>query len=226
MANVQRSPAQGTLARKLASTIYDATLARGAMRLRGDPAPDEHLALATLSRLAEESPDSMRAVLRDREKARALIFCVGASEVVAGEISQAGPAWLRVFDAARSATVDSILSEMRCDLGSVATRGDAARELSLFKRRIFFRIAIADLTGHIDVNDTMMLMSRLADECIRAAFGMAMRLHADRAREAGEFCVLAMSKLGASELNLSSDIDLVYIFNPAAPGEGSIGAAA
>ena len=225
MANVQPLRPPSPLARKLASTIDDAALARGAIRLARDRTPDEQLALATLSSLAEESPDSMRAVLGDREKARELIFCVGASEIVAGEISQAGPEWLRMFDSARSATVDSILSEMRCNLASAATRGDAARELSLFKRRVFFRIAIADLIGHIEVNDTMLLMSRLADECIRAAFGVAIRLTGDRARDAGEFCVLAMGKLGAGELNLSSDIDLVYIFNPPAPGEGGIAAA-
>ncbi len=167
----------------------------------------------------------MRETLSDRKKARELIFCLGSSEIVASEISQAGPEWLRMFDAARGATIDSILSEMRCDLGAAETRADAARELSLFKRSIFFRIAVADLIRHIDVTGTMLLMSRLADECIRAAFGMALRLTGDRAREAGEFCVLAMGKLGASELNLSSDIDLVYIFNPPAPEQGSIAAA-
>ena len=71
----------------------------------------------------------------------------------------------------------------------------------------------------------MLLMSRLADECIRAACGSALRLVGERASEAGEFCVLAMGKLGASELNLSSDIDLVYIFDPHAPGAGGIAAA-
>ncbi len=213
------------LARKLESTIEDATLARRALRLVQDHAADEQLALATLLKLAEESPPSMCEVLADRKKARDLIFCLGASEIVDAEISQAGPEWLRMFDSARTETADSLLTEMRCDLSTVSTRADAARELSLFKRRIFFRIAIADLIGHIDVKRTMLLMSRLADECLRAAFGMALRLVGERAHEAGEFCVLAMGKLGASELNLSSDLDLVYIFNPPAPGEGSIGAA-
>ncbi len=226
MARVQRLPAAlGGLARKLETTIEDATLARRAARLVQEHAADAQLALATLLKLAEESPTSMREALADRKQARDLIFCLGASEIVAGEISQAGPDWLRMFDSARTETVDSLLTEMRCDLSAVSTRADAARELSLFKRKIFFRIAVADLIGQIDVKRTMLLMSRLADECIRAAFGMALRLVGERAREAGEFCVLAMGKLGASELNLSSDIDLVYIFSPPSPGEGSIAAA-
>ena len=226
MATVPRLPAAlSGLARKLGETIDDAALARRAARLVQDHAADGQLALATLMKLAEESPPSMREVLGDRKQARDLIFCLGASEVVAAEISQAGSEWLRMFDSARTETADSLLTEMRCDLGDVSTRPDAARELSLFKRRIFFRIAVADLIGLIDVTRTMFLMSRLADECIRAACGAAVRLVGERAPEAGEFCVLAMGKLGASELNLSSDIDLVYIFHPPAPGEGGIAAA-
>ncbi len=190
-----------------------------------DYAADGQLALATLMKLAEESPPSMCAALADRNQARDLILCLGASEVVAAEIAQAGPQWLRMFEAARTETADSMLTEMRCDLSAVETRAEAARELSLFKRRIFFRIAVADLIGQIDVKRTMLLMSRLADECIRAACGIALRLVGERASEAGEFCVLAMGKLGASELNLSSDIDLVYIFDPPAPGAGGIAAA-
>ena len=130
-----------------------------------------------------------------------------------------------LFASARAETADSILSAMRCDPVAADSRASAARALTKFNRRIFLRIAIADLTGRIKVESTMLLMSRLADECIRAAYELALRFAGPRAHEAGQFCVLAMGKLGASELNLSSDIDLVYIFDPPAPGEGSIAAA-
>ena len=130
-----------------------------------------------------------------------------------------------MFDAARTETEDSLLREMSCDLSAVGTRADAARDLSLFKRRIFSASRSQISIGPSDVKRTMLLMSRLADECIRAACAMALRLVGERAPEAGEFCVLAMGKLGASELNLSSDLDLVYIFDSPAPGEGGIAAA-
>jgi glutamate-ammonia-ligase adenylyltransferase len=157
--------------------------------------------------------------------ARDLVFCLGASEIVASEMSQARTEWLALFTSARSETTDSILAAMRCDFDAVDSRADAARALTRFNRGIFLRIAIADLIGRSQVEGTMLLMSRLADECIRTAFSMATALLGERAREAGEFCVLAMGKLGASELNLSSDIDLVYIFNAPASGEGSVAAA-
>ena len=119
MSAVQQMPAAfSTLARKLESTLENATLAGRAMRIVHDHAADEQLALATLSRVAEESPSAMREALDDREFARDLIFCLGASEIVAGEMSQAGGEWLRLFASARGETADSILGAMRCDLGA------------------------------------------------------------------------------------------------------------
>ncbi len=226
MATVQRfPPAMSGLARNLEAKIGDPRLARRALALAEKNAADPQLALATIVKLAEESASSMRDALGDPEKARCLIFCLGASETVAAEISNSGAGWLPVFDSARTETADSMLSQMRCDLSGVETRAKLAGKLSEFKRRIFFKISIADLARQIDVKQTMLLMSRLADECVRAAFGAALRLAGERAGEAGEFCVLAMGKLGANELNLNSDLDLVYIFNPATDGGGSIAAA-
>src|ERR1700676_2717943 len=151
MATVQELPAAlSDLVRKLAATIDDASLARRTARLVRDHAADEQLALATMLKLAEESPSSMREALSDSKKARELIICLGASEIVASEVSQAGSEWLRVFDSARTETSDSLLSQMRCVLSGPGTRADAARQLSDFKRRIFLKIAIADLTGQIN----------------------------------------------------------------------------
>jgi glutamate-ammonia-ligase adenylyltransferase len=226
MATVHHSSgAPNATARALDQKIGDARLARRAVGLIQKYAADEQLALASIQRLSEQSAASMREALSDPAKARDLIFCLGASETVAVELSLMGADWLRVFESARNETADSMLSQMRCDLGGAATRADAARQLSEFKRRIFLKIAVADLTARIDVKRTMLLMSRLADECIRSAFGAAVRLSGKRASEAGEFCVIAMGKLGANELNLSSDLDLVYIYNPPTGSSGSIAAA-
>ena len=219
------STSMGGLVRNLAERIGDARAARRVLGLVRKHAADEQLALATIVKLAEDSEESMRDALEDRECVRDLIFCVGASEVVAAELSLVGPGWLWAFDSARTENADSMLTQMRCDLGAVSGRAEAARQLSDFKRGVFLKIAVADLLGRIDVRSTMLLMSRLADECVRAAFGAALRLAGESAREVGEFCVLAMGKLGASELNLSSDIDLVYIFKAPASGEGSVAAA-
>lgn len=215
----------GDLSRGLEDKIGDARAARRALALAEKYAADERLALATMVRLADEAPESMRYCLQDPERGRALAIAAGGSEIIATELTRAGAGWFPVFEDARTESADSILSQMRCDLSAIAERAEAVRVLTEFKRSIFLKIAIADLTRRIDVNGTMSLMSRLADECIRAAFGFAIRTMGDRAAEAGEFCVLAMGKLGAGELNLSSDIDLVYIYKALPAGDGSVAAA-
>jgi glutamate-ammonia-ligase adenylyltransferase len=211
----------GSLEQKLGDRRHAAR----ARRLARTHAADEQLALASLTRLAEESASDAAEILGRDGQARALLLCLGASEVIATELSAAGPGWRRAFEDALSQTGDTLVSEMRCDLAEVESREDAIAALSAFKRRMFLRIAIGDLTGALDVSATMAVMSRLADECIRSAFGAAKRLMGAQAGELDRFCVLAMGKLGAGELNLSSDIDLVYVIDAPGSGDGAVAAA-
>src|ERR1022692_394753 len=108
MATVQRLPASlNRLARQFEAKIGDARLARRTMRLIQTHAADQQLALATISKLAEESATAIRTALSDASRSRDLIFCVGASEIVAAEISNAGAQWLEIFESARTETADS-----------------------------------------------------------------------------------------------------------------------
>ncbi len=213
------------LARELGQKLGDARLGATALGLAEELAADGRLALASMLKLAEEAAAPLRELLQSAERARPLVFCLGASEVVAAELCAAGPGWAAMFDSASTESADSLMGRMRCELDGLGGRAEAARALAQFKRRMFFRVLVADLTRRMDVTETMAVMSRLADECIRAALGAALGLLGARARAAGEFCVLAMGKLGANELNLSSDVDLVYLFE--APGStGGYAAAA
>src|SRR5260370_18432256 len=124
-----------------------------------------------------------------------------------------GPRWLEFFRAARGASVESVDSAIRFTAGASADRQEAARRLGEFKLCLFLEMAIADLLGRFDVAATMRAMSRLADECIAAALACAWLIVGRKAPAVGGFCVLGMGKLGAQELNLSSDIDLIYVFD-------------
>ncbi len=94
-----------------------------------------------------------------------------------------------------------------------------ARRLRRFRRRQMMRIVWRDLSRRAHLSETLEELSELADLSIQR--GLA-RLHRwaeerwgtprDRQGEAQELVVLAMGKLGARELNLSSDIDLILTF--------------
>ncbi|AHF02617.1 glutamine-synthetase adenylyltransferase [Marichromatium purpuratum 984] len=94
-----------------------------------------------------------------------------------------------------------------------------ARALRLFRRREQVRIVWRDLSGEGALEEVLEDLSELADCCIRQALGKLqdwtraeLGVPCDAEGRALEMVVLAMGKLGARELNLSSDIDLIFAF--------------
>jgi glutamate-ammonia-ligase adenylyltransferase len=204
------------LADRLAQSLGNDALATSTLRVVRERAPDERLALAFLLRLAESSSAGLADLLRDPTWASDLIFCLGGSELIGAGLSTMDSEWVSFFSDARAPVMTALLESIRFDGVAANDRHEVARILGDWKARAFIRIAIGDLLGRLSVTDTMTAMSHLADECIRGALDAALRLLPAQAGPAGEFCVLAMGKLGAGELNLSSDIDLMYLF--AGPG--------
>jgi glutamate-ammonia-ligase adenylyltransferase len=95
------------------------------------------------------------------------------------------------------------------------------------KRESALLIALADVGGLWDVVAATEALTRFADAAVRAALAFLLRtraragllaLDADAADiESGSgLVVLALGKHGARELNYSSDIDLIVLFDPAA----------
>jgi glutamate-ammonia-ligase adenylyltransferase len=207
------APELRDLAAQLARLLGNSRLAAAATAAVAHRAPDERLALATLLKLGEDSPAELKVALADEALASDLALCVGGSEIVAQGLGAMGPHWLEFFRAACGASAESLYSSIRFDAGPSADRQEAALRLGEFKQRLFLHIAIADLVGRLDVVATMRAMSRLADECIVAALACARLIAGRKAPVTNGFCVLGMGKLGAEELNLSSDIDLIYVFD-------------
>src|SRR5579863_9126480 len=162
-------PASGRLAERIGQLIGDDAITASTLASVREHAPDERLALAFLLQLAEQSPGDLRDALSDRARASDLVFCFGASELIGAGLRGIGPGWATFFDQARAQADNAPAQPFTFDAGGIADRHAAARALGDFKSRIFLRIAIADLLGRLSVIGTMAAMSRLADECIRAA---------------------------------------------------------
>ncbi|MGD0116766.1 MAG: bifunctional [glutamate--ammonia ligase]-adenylyl-L-tyrosine phosphorylase/[glutamate--ammonia-ligase] adenylyltransferase [Candidatus Binatus sp.] len=208
-----QSPQLAVLAQRLRDRLGNERLARTALAAVKDRAPDDQLALAFLTKLAEISAVALKNVLRDRAAGADLIFCLGSSELVATELSLAGPGWAEIFLDARAQTIDGLIAAMRTDRARIDApdRPSAGAALGKFMRRMLVQVAIADLLDRLTPGETALAMSELADECIRTALELATGFLGERARVVGPFCILAMGKLGGRELNFSSDVDLVYL---------------
>ena len=108
---------------------------------------------------------------------------------------------------------------------------DLVGRLRRFRRQEMVRIAWRDLTGTADLAATTADLSGLADACLSQALNW---LHARQCAEQDPpvsadgsplgMVVLALGKLGARELNFSSDVDLIFAYpsrRQSPEGEGS-----
>jgi [glutamine synthetase] adenylyltransferase / [glutamine synthetase]-adenylyl-L-tyrosine phosphorylase len=204
------------LATQLESLIADREIAARVLAAIRDRAPDERLALAFMLKLAEQTPGVMARALGDPSRTSDLAFVLGASELVGSELSMLADRWLDSLDEARSIRPDDFVGPLAYERRHFSDRQSAVAALGEFKRRWFLQIAIGDLLGRLGVTETTRALSRLADQCLRGALAAAADQAGASAAVADDFCVLAMGKLGAGELNLSSDIDLIYLLGGSA----------
>src|SRR5205814_9029216 len=74
-------------------------------------------------------------------------------------------------------------------------------------------VALGDLAGELSLEAVTRLLSDFADAAIDRAVAAAIRERVPDAQPLG-FAVIAMGKLGSRELNYSSDVDLLLLFDP------------
>ncbi|WP_372973021.1 bifunctional [glutamate--ammonia ligase]-adenylyl-L-tyrosine phosphorylase/[glutamate--ammonia-ligase] adenylyltransferase [Marinobacter sp.] len=125
-------------------------------------------------------------------------------------------------------TGDSLRQRWQQYLEDVSDEAGLHRALRQFRRESQFRMIWRDVTGLADYHETVAAASDFADTCIQAAldwlypqvceqYGTPYGIDPGTGEEAPQqMVVLGMGKLGGHELNISSDIDLIFAF----PGKG------
>jgi len=196
-------------------------------------APDPALAAAHLSRvtgngLGHEEVLSSPALCRD------LLFLLGASEHLAGVLVGQGQDWEDAFLAdLRSAVkrVETHLPTLRAQLALDLPEAEFLRGLRLYRNREYLRIGTRDLLALATLEETVQELSYLAEAAVQVAYEY---VRGQLRKEYGEavigegasqrplgFVVFGMGKFGGEELNFSSDIDLIYLYeNDAGPTTG------
>jgi len=88
------------------------------------------------------------------------------------------------------------------------------RRLRLARRRLALRVAIGDLAGRDDLTAVTHALSDFADTALDIAIRSAIEDRTPGAEPRG-FSAIALGKQGSRELNYSSDIDPILLFDPA-----------
>ncbi|MSP91856.1 MAG: bifunctional [glutamine synthetase] adenylyltransferase/[glutamine synthetase]-adenylyl-L-tyrosine phosphorylase [Myxococcales bacterium] len=126
-----------------------------------------------------------------------------------------------------SETFAQILLDLNDELAADSATDAVMARLRRSKRRAALTIAVADIAGTWALEQVTASLSKLADAALDVASGHLLGLavtgsapggspmNADLCRRVrGGLVVLGMGKLGARELNYSSDIDLIVLFDP------------
>jgi [glutamine synthetase] adenylyltransferase / [glutamine synthetase]-adenylyl-L-tyrosine phosphorylase len=122
---------------------------------------------------------------------------------------------------------DEILADARAAIAAAQDEPEVMHLLRGMKAEAALLIALADIGGVWPVMQVIERQTRLADVAVGSAvdylFADAQRRGKLRSSEAkgpaerSGFIVLAMGKMGAGELNYSSDIDLIVFYDEATP---------
>ena len=87
------------------------------------------------------------------------------------------------------------------------------RRLRIERRRLALLVAIGDLAGVFDLTRVTGLLTEFADDALDRAIRTAILERTPDAEPRG-FAAIALGKQGSGELNYSSDIDPILIFDP------------
>ncbi len=179
--------------------------------------------------LSSEAPAQFAAWPAER---RALLRRVGAASDFVVQQGLRDPQMLLELAASGELERPLQAGEMRAQLAErLAECGDEdelARRLRRFRNRQQLRIIWRDLSRQADLIETCRDLSEMADICIDLAYHWLYPKHCAQfgtpiGRRSGEpqhMVILGMGKLGAHELNLSSDIDLIFGYPEGGETEG------
>ena len=173
----------------------------------------------------ESLTDEARRQFQAWPEGRLLAFdrVCAASDFVADQVSR-DP--LMLLDLAETGELErsfqpgELLGQLANAVLQAASDDELGRNLRRQRTRQQVRIIWRDLTRQADLVETCRDLSDMADGCIDLAYKWLYERHCQqfgtptgrRTGEPQQMVILGMGKLGAVELNLSSDIDLIFAY--------------
>jgi [glutamine synthetase] adenylyltransferase / [glutamine synthetase]-adenylyl-L-tyrosine phosphorylase len=174
--------------------------------------PDRRTAARYLGRLRAESPVEFDRISHSQAALRAAVAVFSYSNFLSEAVLR-DPG--RLIEVAASNRLYRVLS------AEELAHALAARPMSFaaFRRRELLRIALRDILAVAELAEITQELSNLADAILDAAYrqvrGRLADCHGEPRLADGSpagFSVLSLGKLGGSELNYSSDVDLMFVY--------------
>ena len=189
--------------------------------------PDPDLALLGLDRLLEHAADADRLVAtleRDPAFRHRLFAVLGMSAAFADHLARHPADWRALADLPLPAprrSADEVRAELLESVGADpadpaprATSADGVDALRASYRRALLLLAARDLADSLDLGIVAGELADLAAAALEAGLAVARTEHGEQA-ELTRLAVIGMGKCGGQELNYVSDVDVVFVAEPA-----------
>ncbi|AMW34926.1 bifunctional [glutamine synthetase] adenylyltransferase/[glutamine synthetase]-adenylyl-L-tyrosine phosphorylase [Haematospirillum jordaniae] len=154
---------------------------------------------------------------------RVLESCFGNSPFLTTCLLQEPAFFFSLFSRGPDAEITVLLHTLRQELAQPVTTPELMKALRVAKRRMSMLAGLADMAGVWDSIRVSAALSDFADMALRLCVAALLRAaqntgqidlpHADDPQKDCGYMILALGKLGAFELNYSSDIDLVVLYD-------------
>ncbi|MDG2500786.1 MAG: bifunctional [glutamate--ammonia ligase]-adenylyl-L-tyrosine phosphorylase/[glutamate--ammonia-ligase] adenylyltransferase [Porticoccaceae bacterium] len=166
----------------------------------------------------------------DSAFAQQLALVWGCSDFVAEQCSADPELFQQLVesgDLAQSYAADTFSTRLQQWLAQVSSEEQLSQQLRIFRRREMIRIVWRDFTRSAPMLETTRDATLLAESCIVGALDILHRLlcaqlgtPVNSSGEEQRLVIIAMGKMGAHELNISSDIDLIFAYPDAGQTQG------
>ncbi len=185
--------------------------------------PDAGMALTNLERFLDASRDQLETVrlLAESSRTTELLLQLFSTSQHLSELIIRDPSlldWLR--SGPERLDRDALVEDLWSTLHAAGSEHQERLALRRYRQREMLRIGYNDIVRGLTLETTTLDLSSLADACVEAACRLARARTEERhgspmgrAGKPAAFVVLALGKLGGQELNYSSDIDLMFLYD-------------
>jgi glutamate-ammonia-ligase adenylyltransferase len=192
------------------------------------PAEAEQRLAAWLADIEPQQTAAIRELAGRFPRVGTILLGIAESSLYLFDLMRADAARLiRLLDCDPELHLARLIENTRRDIVAASSEADVMQLLRRMKSEAALLIALCDIGGVWPVMRVTAGLTDLAVASVQSALRYLLRQEAVRAKmvppslehpeENSGLIVLAMGKMGAGELNYSSDIDLIVFFDPAAP---------
>jgi glutamate-ammonia-ligase adenylyltransferase len=196
------------------------------MDLLAASAPDPEQAVRFLERLRHESPGGFERIAGNPAALRAAIAVFSHSSFLSEAVLREPQ---RLLGALQNGDFDRTFSveEYQRHLARLHENPGAV-DFARFRRCELLRIALRDVMGAAGLSEITRELSNLADAILGTAYCRVrtefVARHGEPRLEDGSLCgfsIISLGKLGGEELNYSSDIDLMFVYDANGSTDGA-----